>query len=74
MGLAADILDLLYTHGVTLNDTERAELKARFEQRKKELQQALVAIDRGLAVLGAPRPKKRPRRKAVKRGSRRSRR
>jgi hypothetical protein len=75
MGLVADILDLFYAHGEQLSDQERAELTAKLEQRRKELQKALDAIERGLDALGAAGPakkaKKRPRRKAVKRGSRR---
>lgn len=72
MGLVADILDLFYAHGEHLSDKERVELKAKFEQRRKELQKALDAIDRGLTALAATPPaKKRPRRKAVKRGSKR---
>lgn len=72
MGLVADILDLFHAHGEQLSDQERAELKTKLEQRRRELQKALDAIDRGLDALSAARPaKKRPRRKAVKRGSKR---
>jgi hypothetical protein len=72
MGLAADILDLFHGHTEELTAAQKRELIVKFEKRKDDLEKALEAVKHGLAVLGAAPTKRRPRRKAVKRRTKRS--
>jgi len=46
-----------------LTDKQKAELKKTFEARKKELQRALTAVERGLAQLSKPAKKAAKRRR-----------
>jgi hypothetical protein len=54
----AGIRDLLKAVSLSdLTDKQRADLKKTFEARKKELQRALTAVERGLAQLSKPAKK-----------------
>ena len=60
----AVIRDLLKAVSLSdLTDKQRAELKKTFEARKKELQRALTAVERGLAQLSKPAKKAAKRRR-----------
>ena len=50
-----------------LTDKERADLRKVFETRRRELQRALAAVERGLAHLGGRGAKKAAKRRAKKR-------
>jgi hypothetical protein len=53
--LMAHIDALKYIKFDELTDEQKSELKERLQDRKKELQAAMKAVDRGLATLAKPK-------------------
>lgn len=53
-----DILKHLAFDGLTAK--EKAELKKRFQAHRRDLEEAIRAVDRGLALLDRPAPKAKP--------------